>query len=582
MQLGPFIPSGFDQSTVVRYANRYTLQIRDGVIDSSAGQIWQLVRGSLPPNSTLLSTGLITVNVGNILPFSREQFIQAGAPDLPSLGQAAWEQWLAQYIKLRQTFDYEFQVEISDGTGPAQIGHTVRIIHLKPPINVNFDMANFDRDAFDQTAGATSWFTINQAYLSVDPAQDYYLVMTTSPNSFSWATDSNLGEVINGSVSRIGFESIAANAARTYFQVKQFTASRLPQGVELLPDGYLSGRFSFRCHQDDSANLPANDIYTFTVRTGTKNFYAYADRVFTLRVRRLNLQPYDSIWLNAFPPAEQRVTLYNLLTDPNTIPDDFIFRPSDPWWGRSTFFRILMLPSVNLRTQNQYEAAMQTNHYQKTLLFDQLRMSVMLDANLNSIYEVIYLTVRDDQLGRDYASGNYQRQPNQIDLRAYIKNYHIDGGQTFYTFYPNALENMRNILSTYIGMYNPGVAPEWMLSFQPVEDQPGVFTAPVGFMPVIVLAYCRPGRGRYVYHRLSTVNFNQFEFESDRFNQEARLSMNYNTVTNQFTPGEPVSFDNNSTEFDYNTTRIVDRMEYSAVPTDLDKYLIFPRFGVFR
>jgi hypothetical protein len=583
MIIGPYVPSTFDQSTILRYPNRYEIQMRSGVINSTTGQIWRLVSGSLPPNSTLTSTGVITVNFNNnLLPFSPEQFIISSAPSIPSLSRAAWDRWLAEFVSRPQILDYEFQVEISDGTGPAQLGHTVRIVHLKPPVNVNFDMANYDRDLYDQTAGITSWFSVNQAYLNVDPAQEYYLVMTTSPDDFTWITPNNLGDVVNGSISRIDFQALTQSGRRSYYQVRPFSVSRVPQGVELLPDGYLSGRFSFRCYQDDPANLPVNDVYTFTVRTGVENFRSYSDRVFTLRVQRLNLKPYDSLWINAFPPRPQRLELYNILNDPNVIPDELIYRPSDPWWGRATFFRILMLPSMNLASQNDYELSMQTNHYFKRLLFDQLRMSVMLDQNLNSIYEVIYLTVRDEMLGRYYLDGNFRAQPDTIDLRPFIKNYHIDKGQTYYTLHPNALENMRRIVGNYIGIYNPGIAPEWMLSFQPIEDQPGVFAAPVGFYPVVVLAYCKPGMGRVVYHRLKDINFNNFEFESERFNLEARLSLNYNRTTNLFTPGSPAVFENDNTTFDHGTTRVVDGMEYAAEPTELDKYLIFPRFGVFR
>jgi hypothetical protein len=88
--------------------------------------------------------------------------------------------------------------------------------------------------------------------------------------------------------------------------------------------------------------------------------------------------------------------------------------------------------------------------------------------------------------------------------------------------------------------------------------------------------------GRVVYHRLKDINFNNFEFESERFNLEARLSLNYNRTTNLFTPGSPAVFENDNTTFDHGTTRVVDGMEYAAEPTELDKYLIFPRFGVFR
>lgn len=583
MLYGPFLTDSFDQTNVVRYNNRYEYQIKSGIVDSASGTIWRLKSGSLPPNSTLSSTGLITVNFStNMLPFTREQFVNAGAPAIPSLSQAAWDVWLKSFLASRQPQDYEFVLELSDTVNPVQLGHTFRIIHLRPPVSVKFDMSDYDRGLFDQTALGTSWFTQNQNYITVDPAQDYYLFMSTDPDGVVWSTDSDLGQVINGSISQLAFEASASSGKPLYYKVKPFSISRLPQGTKLLEQGYLSGRFSFRCYQDDTANLPVDDIYDFTLRVGTLGFRFYSEKSFRLKVRRFNLKPYDTVWLNAFSPLDERLELQSILNNKTLVPDSSVYRLHDPWWGRVQNFRILMAPAMNLTSLAQYENAMLTNHYNKTLLFDQLQIGYSLDTNLKTIYEVVYLTLRDNLLGRDSATGAFKALPNTIDLRPFIVNYHRAGNQTFYELTPNGLENMRSILRQYVGIYNPGIAPDWMLSFQPDENEPGVFTAPIGFLPVIVLVYCNPGQGRLVHYRLNSINFNNFRFESDRFNLESRLSDQYNRLTNRYRAGSKASFDGDLTRFDYDTTRIVDNMEYAADPTDRDKYLIFPKFREFK
>ena len=108
----------------------------------------------------------------------------------------------------------------------------------------------------------------------------------------------------------------------------------------------------------------------------------------------------------------------------------------------------------------------------------------------------------------------------------------------------------------------------------------GIFRSPLGFLPCIVIAYCQPGKSSVIANNLRTVDFNRFRYEFDRYQLEIG-SKYYNTATNSYQAVTKTTFDNETTVFDWNSTRVAENVDYYREPGEGDKYIIFPRSGVF-
>lgn len=543
--------------------NSYRYYITN-TLQATAGLQWTLASGFLPPNAVLDPIGTISVDFGqSIKQFRSQHFISNTAPDTETLEPAYWQQWLSDFFTVPQERDYQFVVELVDGTGLVHTAHTIRISHFRPPAWSN-------------------WFVVNAAYLSYDPNQWYFYISSTQKSEIEYISDpGHLGNIINGQPSQLSITTVSSSD--TFITFHPYTTNRFPYGLKIQDDGLIIGRVSFRCHVDDPANIPVNDVYNFTTRVYGENFRTYADRAFSITVDRINTQPVDNIWISAYPYINQRLFLFDILSNPEIFPPEVLYRPTDPWHGQADKIRMLLAPGLNILNPAEYEQVLANNHSTKQLLFGETKTAVCLDQNLNVEYEVVYLTIVDDQTVTDIMSKNYGISlPESIDLRPYITNYYVENGQSYYILEPNSIENMRKIVTSRVGMINSGMIPKWMSSIQPIKNRPGVFLPPLGLIPAVVLAYCQPGKSSVILNNIKHINFNEINFEFDRYQLENRLSKYYNKSTSSYLSANTITIDNGTTTFDSGQTSIADNYDHYADPEYDDKYLKFPKFRNFR
>jgi len=226
---------------------------------------------------------------------------------------------------------------------------------------------------------------------------------------------------------------------------------------------------------------------------------------------------------------------------------------------------------------------LKTNHYNKKLLFGDIKTAVSLDSNLNTVYEVVYLEVLDGLLGNDPVTGMPKSEPDTLNLKNKISNYYLRDDQEFYILEPNGLENMKHKIYEHVGFYNSGLLPAWMSSIQPNPEKPGHFKYPLGNISAIVLAYTIPGASTLIAYRLQQqkIEFNKVRFEFDRYQLDNYLSTNYDISNEIFFPSNTTSFDDATTTFDQNSTTMVSNVDRYTIPGIHDKYLKFPKLGPF-
>ena len=563
-----FIPVNLSQTRIRFSSDKFQYQINRGTVDTSTNTYWRLEFGELPPNLILYQNGTLEgVSPNAAIPLSRDQFVNRTAPALAQLNQASWDEWLRGFLSVPHEFDYQFVLRLGNSTDATQLSVTVRILYVKIPANA-------------------SWFVTNANYVTYDPNRYYTFVSVSDSDYINWVTPADFGSVSNGSISELSVVATSNLNKQIFYTIKPYYTSTLPQQLILLDNGLISGRIAFKCYQDDPENLPVNDDYYFTVRAINADRFTYVERTFKLHVERVNAVPYHNIWIRSFPTVTERQNLNKILDNEIIFPTRLLYRNPDPWFNKTKHLRFLFAPGLNDSTMEEYNTALENNHYNKTLLFGDVQTAVCYDELLRIRYEVVYLPVIDRLSTIEPGTHSLVGLPDVIDLRSQIKNYYFEDGQPYYIFKPNGLENMYHRLTTSIGFYNQGIIPTWMTSVQPIPEKLGQFYSPPGFIHAVVLAYTVPGGSGVIAFRLKRagVNFNNFKFEFDRYELDKKLSESFSEPPADLE--EATLFDNDITTFENGTTKFNYGTDYilgltGTGPYVGNKYLKFPKTGAF-
>lgn len=361
--------------------------------------------------------------------------------------------------------------------------------------------------ASGNTRAATSTFSV-KAYKTDNPefetdTRQYSIqVLGQTDEVISWITASNLGTINNGSISDLGVEAELNTGRDLQYSLTSAGNGRLPAGLTLLPDGSIAGRVSFEMN----ANL---ETYTFTVQASDQSGLIDSSREFSLQVYQRNSRPYENLYIQLLPDRSGREIFNNLINNTDIFPTNYIYRYWDPWYGKNTLRRMLFLTGLNPDTDAEYISAMTLNHYWKTLRFGEVKTAIAKDDNLNTIYEVVYIDIIDQQVN---ASGIGPNVAENVPSNS----------QNISTVYPNSFPNMIQRLGDNIGYQDRGILPRWMSSVQ--EDG-----TVLGFTRALVLAYVNPGTSAEVAYRVDKEiqNFNLIDFTIDRYEWDSILSNNF-------------------------------------------------------
>jgi hypothetical protein len=519
----------------VRYSgNNLEYTIFKGQTRSLQNIIWRFGSGNKPNFISINSAGTIVSNFTRaILPLRREQFLNDINNTSPSVNIDSWNAWLSNFLKSPKEYDYQFTVELTNGVDEIYQSYTVRIFYTK-------------------ITSEESWFNENQNLVSFDTDQYYFFFGISDRQAVDWTSSRDLGLVTNGSVSELAVNASTDVDNVLEYYVKPAYESIIPQGISLLKNGLLSGRFSFRCHVDDPATVPVDDRYQFTVRAETSDGFNFSEQQFNLKIVRLYDRPYDNIWIRSFPQPSLRAQLLNLINNEELFPSELIYRINDPWFGKTgENLRFLFAAGLNASSVDVYASAVTDITARKIVTLSEVKTAVCLDSNNNVKYEVVYLEVQENT------------------------------SLTIYT--PKTLTYMRQRLEQVIGTIQP-ILPDWMASIQPVDAIK--YSAPLGFINAVVLAYTVPGASDLIKYRINSkkINFNIYPFEFDRYELDDNQNTLYNLTSNNYSTGVETQFDSGITVFEDGATRFIDNGDIPIpVPTDArygDKYIKFPIDGV--
>lgn len=396
-----------------------------------------------------------------------------------------------------------------------------------------------------------------------EPIQLTLTVLGALDNYVEWITPSELGYMDNGVISELLVTGVSSKGKTLNYRLKEpldyklsidnfykYTTqaySKLPQGLTLLDNGLIVGRTTFEYFSLDGGKTTLDKgaitfdyEFKFTVTASDESLpniphdsihyrapSVSSDKEFTIKIKNYNKSPYENVYLRALPSPQQRNDFTTLLGNKDIFPPELIYRPADPWFGKATDIKFLFAAGMNPNYAKEYIASMSQHHYNKRISLGDVKTAVALDENYNVRYEVVYVDVVDSS---DKAAYSIDRTMQVDDPYR---------GPPFTAVYPNSLDNMKTEL-TQLGYANRGAMPDWMLNQQ--EDG-----RVLGFTRGVVLAYTVPGAGKLIAYRLQhseiPFNFNQIDFEVDRYQLDHLLSKTYDIDNHKFIQSKETTFD---------------------------------------
>lgn len=450
-----------------------------------------------------------------------------------------------------------------------------------------------------------------------------------------WLTPSNLGTIENGDTSLLVIQAENVGGRQLFYRLRSGAFNELPQGLELLPTGEISGRVSFNtfaidlgsttfdsnqttwdssftftvnAYAEDTSQIvydvaavTVNDggtgysslntpVLTFSTPVGASAVQAQAGNVivvggsissvevadagagysspatltvtegfggsgavltpvmrptgirdvvsvfktFTLRLIRAYNKPYQNLSVQAMPPANDRVLIASLLDNEDIFVPDYIYRPDDPYFGKSR--RVVYQHAFGLAPDalETYVSSLYENHYWKNLVLGEIATAQALDPVTGEVvYEVVYSKIIDDLV-----NANGDSVAKIVNLPYAITD-PSDGSTQISQVYPNSLVDMRDQVIDVVGQISTKL-PLWMTSKQANGRV-------LGFTPAWVICYTKPNRSAQIAYYIQTQfgeQLNKVDFKVDRYVLDRTLSRNWDTTTQDWTP-EP-----NLTTFD--------------------------------
>jgi hypothetical protein len=502
--VSPFDLYGFDFSGINVDRNfQFTVQVADGVnFDTQIYTIYVISRQSLTADNDTTTVDSSYITADDTTLYSPVIYTEAG-----SLGS------------IRQNTRFAYQIEAEDYDADA-ITYEITTGALPTGLTLNATSGWISGlvpfgvlGSITYNFGIRVYKTGNPSYTS--ETKNFSLkVLGQISDTVTWQTDSELGIIYTGAISDLYIS--ATTPSNRFLQYSLITTGGLPIGLELQKDGTITGRVSFETFGLDGGTVTFDDglttwdqKYTFAVSVNDSDNYVYDEKTFTLTVYKRDNQPYENLYCQLLPTRAQRDIFYGIINNSDIIPNSYIYRPWDPWFGVNSLRRVLLQTGLNPKQIAEYVSAMTLNHYWKTLQFGNVKTARAQDADLNTIYEVVYLELIDSVVN-DQGLG-----PN-LAISWPLNNSGIT------TVYPNSFPNMYQRIGDNIGYENRSILPAWMTSTQ----SDGTV---LGFTRAFVICYTQPNKSQEVAYRLSTVieEFGLINFTIDRYEYDSVLSENF-------------------------------------------------------
>ena len=358
----------------------------------------------------------------------------------------------------------------------------------------------------------------------------------------TWLTPPSLGTISNGLVSTLKVQA-ESDVSLNYRLVGD---SSLPPNLTLLSNGEISGIVAY---QPTDSFLPPNSTvdFTFTIEAYSDIFpVVNSTRTFTVTVDIQFGQPTDTLYIKCTPSISDRNLLAGLLENTEIIPNDYLYRENDPYFGKSSNVVYEHAYGIYASDFDDYVAAVTKNHYWRQITLGELKTAVARNDAGEIIYEVVYSEVIDNLVNPQGISvskeviwprfiplelGPYYTSELDIFTSYGLPDYYTSLTPGFAKqLYPNSLPNMREQVGDVLGQeFNSNLLPLWMTSQQ-------INGSTTGFVPAWVICYTKPGFAETIKNNINTMwvdvvgnpyRLNIINFKIDRFTVDKSTTFNY-------------------------------------------------------
>jgi hypothetical protein len=190
-------------------------------------------------------------------------------------------------------------------------------------------------------------------------------------------------------------------------------SGNLPFGLELYSNGGIVGS----ARQFGTADKPGLTIfenkavtwdgklpgdttfdrsYKFTVEARDRFNYTAIEREFKLDVVDLDNTQYTDIYMRPMLSDVQRQYFNNFISTPEVFDPSKIYRVGDKTFGIQQNLDMLVYAGVEATTMDKFVAAATTGHKRKKYILGDIKSAVAkLSATSDTIYEVVYIEVKD-------------------------------------------------------------------------------------------------------------------------------------------------------------------------------------------
>jgi hypothetical protein len=367
--------------------------------------------------------------------------------------------------------------------------------------------------------------------------ETYNLIITNNMvQDVQWVTDSNLGNIYNGTISQLYIE-----ASSSYSLTYRLISGSLPPNLTLLDNGKITGIVPFQADRNGLLFEGDSVSFTFTISAYNQQFPVISNtREFTVTVYQKYSNPIENVYFKASPNVEGRQIIQSLLTDDTLIPPEYLYRSDDTNFGKADsvkYVHIYGIESANIQT---YLNATHYNHYYRKILLGELKTAVARNDNGDIIYEVVYSQIIDPLVRPDGVTlpqsiiwptkipldeGPWFTSVNDINISSSHVYTSYDYGSTR-TLYPASIVNMRNeLIANMNHSDSQDLLPKWMTSQQADGTT-------LGFVNAWVICYTLPGYSTTIKDNINnnwTYKLNMIDFSIDRFLVDKSATYNYNT-----------------------------------------------------
>jgi len=399
------------------------------------------------------------------------------------------------------TLNYNFSGLPSGLTGDSTTGWVSGTPNISNP--------GFSDYSFNVSTYKTANSSIQSAFFNFS----YYVSNGINPD-ITWITPTDLGTILNGTLSTKKVDAVAAVDLEY-----TITSGALPPNLILSTTGEIIGIVA---DQPTNVLLSPGDSteFTFTVRAQSPDYPVITStKTFMLTVYQEFDQPTDTLYIKAMPSVQDRNILNLLLQNDTIIPPNYIYRIEDPNFGKANSVIYEHAYGIFASNITQYLEAITRNHYWRFLTLGQIKTAVANDEYGEPLYEVVYSEIIDNLVNPEGISVEnriYWPRPIRLDTGGFVR-----------IVYPNSLVNMRNRVADVLGQTtNAALLPLWMTTQQPDGSI-------LGYTQAWVICFTKPGYSSEIasnIERLYPYTLNQITFEIDRFSVNKSITYDYDTT----------------------------------------------------